>query len=202
MDTRHSKNLPQDLYLFHIFKQLTVKEVSTTRSVSQEWNAMGEKLFKKTKNQEFFMVGSVIQFGLRESSMTITTWRAQPDAIKSSFPKKGMVKLFKSEKACKTYARSLRTKNFAIAEPAIFKVQFTGKIPQFLMSELILLEQMQISYLIAPRLSRKTIIQYFEANVEQLIPLRGSFDIDIYDLGSSTNYGTHDFQNKHKRLTK
>jgi len=207
MNTRYSKNLPQDLYLFYIFNQLTVKEVSNAKSVSKEWYTMGEKFFKKTKNQEFFMVGNnIIPFAFKPLCNTYILPYDCIDAevIKDSFPKKGFVKLFKSEKECKAYARFLRaeTDNNEIAEPAVFKVKFIGKIPISLIKASILIKKMRISYFLAPKLPPKTEIEYFEANVKQLIPLTVYLDIDKYDSGSSKNYGVLDFQNKCKKLIK
>ncbi|MBS1653091.1 MAG: hypothetical protein JSU07_13880 [Bacteroidetes bacterium] len=194
--------LNNDVYLY-IFTFLKCKEIRNSYFVSKQFNVIAKKsyeiLVKKTKEQIFYMVGNPILissprsivnkaintlFGVGYDTLYINFRKAISEAeIKKSFPSQEKIKLFTSEEEALSYSRYLRNvenpnsyDGEKIYQPAIFKVQYLGKMEdRFLKKETLLIDSHNEDDYFDGQL--KIDIEYFEVDKCNIMPYSGNLKI-------------------------
>lgn len=197
--------------LINVFSFFKKSELKNNRMVSKAFKNISDTalsaLLKQTENQVFFTVGKPILISSPRNVLNKIfdfgydlLWinfrkNIYPNEIKSSFINESEeIKLFKHEEHALAYARSLRiiedansSKGEKVYQPAIFKVQYLGKLSLIRNNlETLLIDKHNESDYFDGQI--KIDVEYFEVDQGDIIPLLGNLKIEHDQKGNFKEY--------------
>jgi len=157
----------------------TCKELKLNCRISKQWQHVTEDLLKQTRKQIYYTVGEPIYVADISVGSGLGSFRIRkfisPKELFNAFPN-GRTRLFLDEKSALVYARSKQsgsdTSEDNLFHPAIYSVQYLGKVPE------LTTEEIEFKSFFDQSICKKN-MNFFIVQSDLLLPFNGQIKVNF-----------------------